>query len=656
MAIITKTIGSGGGRNYSTVTAWEADLDSGAAGYAAGDTAVGDMYDDATFSESPTINGGGTLGLAAITLKAATGEGHTGIADGAVISGTLTAAGNSTITTTLQQLRITAGRLDAGTTWRVTCKRCIVHNFSTNVTGTTAPSLFRGNDGGSTNAGAGAHFLNCMGWRMTQNGGGTRTANGMYLANGTRVGQAYNCTIYGVTSNGSTNNLGINGGSSTQIARNCIAGGVTNTSSGTPSAFSGGITQSFNLADDTTAGGTGAIDNAVMADTFVSTTNGSEDLHLKSGSAAINAGTDLATSPSGVEIDIDGRDRDAQGDTWDIGADEYVSTGYSMVAAGGSFTISGTAATLKRAKKVAAASGAFAVTGTAASLERGLKLAAGGGAFTVSGIAASFRRALKIAAGSGAYAIGGAAASLERGLKLVAGSGSYQITGTAATLRRGRTLIAAAGAYTVSGTAAGLRATRRIIAGVGTFAINGTAASLERALRLTAGAGSYVVTGIAATLTKTSTQGLSADPGSYVVTGTAAGLRPARHIAAGVGAYAITGVAASLERGLRLTAGGGSYTVVGAPAGLEHGRRLFAGSGSVTLAGAAASLERSLRLVAGSGAVVFTGTAAVLTVSIIVPPPAGLAIARERLWLCAITETLAVSRIRETLTRVDVDD
>ena len=58
-------------------------------------------------------------------------------------------------------------------------------------------------------------------------------------------------------------------------------------------------------------------------DQFVSTTGGSEDLHLKAGADAIDAGTDLGTSPDGVEIDIDGRDRDAEGDTWDIGADEY---------------------------------------------------------------------------------------------------------------------------------------------------------------------------------------------------------------------------------------------------------------------------------------------------------------------------------------------
>jgi len=53
-------------------------------------------------------------------------------------------------------------------------------------------------------------------------------------------------------------------------------------------------------------------------------TVGSEDLHLKAQSDAIDAGTDLGTTPSGVEIDINGRDRDSQGDTWDQGAHEFV--------------------------------------------------------------------------------------------------------------------------------------------------------------------------------------------------------------------------------------------------------------------------------------------------------------------------------------------
>ena len=56
---------------------------------------------------------------------------------------------------------------------------------------------------------------------------------------------------------------------------------------------------------------------------FVSTTAGSEDLHITADSVCVDAGTDLGTT-GGTQTDINGRDRDSNGDTWDIGAHEFV--------------------------------------------------------------------------------------------------------------------------------------------------------------------------------------------------------------------------------------------------------------------------------------------------------------------------------------------
>lgn len=57
--------------------------------------------------------------------------------------------------------------------------------------------------------------------------------------------------------------------------------------------------------------------------TFVNETAGSENLHLGStDTVAIDKGTDLGNGA--WDTDIDGRDRDTEDDTWDIGADEYV--------------------------------------------------------------------------------------------------------------------------------------------------------------------------------------------------------------------------------------------------------------------------------------------------------------------------------------------
>ena len=41
--------------------------------------------------------------------------------------------------------------------------------------------------------------------------------------------------------------------------------------------------------------------------------------------AHADAGVDLGASPTNVAVDIDGRNRHTEEDTWDLGADEYTS-------------------------------------------------------------------------------------------------------------------------------------------------------------------------------------------------------------------------------------------------------------------------------------------------------------------------------------------
>lgn len=58
---------------------------------------------------------------------------------------------------------------------------------------------------------------------------------------------------------------------------------------------------------------------------FTNVTSGSEDLHIGASSSLVNAGTDLSST---FTKDIDGVTRSG---TWDIGADEYVAAGGSVV-------------------------------------------------------------------------------------------------------------------------------------------------------------------------------------------------------------------------------------------------------------------------------------------------------------------------------------
>ncbi len=113
-------------------------------------------------------------------------------------------------------------------------------------------------------------------------------------------------------------------------------------------------TQSFNLSSDATAAGAGSLINRLASNQFLQTTAGSEDLHLKAGADALNAGTTLG----GFTVDGDG---DGRLGTWDIGVDEQgrvvhhsigtnagtlYSTGTASVAAGSTTVTFGGGASL----------------------------------------------------------------------------------------------------------------------------------------------------------------------------------------------------------------------------------------------------------------------------------------------------------------------
>jgi serine protease AprX len=80
--------------------------------------------------------------------------------------------------------------------------------------------------------------------------------------------------------------------------------------------------QSYNISSDGSAEGTGSLRYKSASSNFVSTSSGSEDLHLKSGADAIGRGADLDSDPQiAVTLDIDGGSRPSSSP--DIGADEF---------------------------------------------------------------------------------------------------------------------------------------------------------------------------------------------------------------------------------------------------------------------------------------------------------------------------------------------
>lgn len=338
MAEVVKSIGTAS-RDYSTMTAWEADLDNTGI-YASGDTALGECYDDSTFDDGAevTINGGATSGLAKITLSVAAGQRHDGTAGtGARV---VLATGHRVIVTvpaaatthfiTIEWLEVHCNsknftsviHLLLGLAGRVPAIRwMLIHDSAVTVAAHTAVA--------ASNRDALVHnsvFYNLI---ATAN---DRSVRALDLDADQASGGCFNNTVYRTMGNNIGAGIGIfvNTDSANGKIRNNLSAGNEN---GTPLAFSFpgavNLTSSNNLSDDATAddgGGSNHLINQTLADLFVSTTVGSEDLHLKVGSPAINAGVDLGTTPAGVQFDIDNYDRDTTGVTWDIGADEYVAT------------------------------------------------------------------------------------------------------------------------------------------------------------------------------------------------------------------------------------------------------------------------------------------------------------------------------------------
>ncbi|MFQ5544303.1 MAG: hypothetical protein ACE5FY_08145, partial [Nitrospiria bacterium] len=335
MAIINKTIGATG-RDYTTFTLWEADLDSGSI-YSSGDTAEGEFYNDGTFNENFTINGGATIGLAKIILKPGAGQMHDGTAgNGARIvktgSGPVVTFG-STVVTEMNGLEIDMNDQQiSGSTRGIVhfldtstsvdkVYQMLIHDAIQTSDRTISGIMFTGVPGA-------ADILNSIMYnlQLTDSLGMIR---GIFDdGSGSQNVKLLNLTIHKIERNAASGNAeGVNlldGGAKTM--QNVIVTDTGGSTSGSTVDFANSsytnATVDHNLSSDTTASGTGSLTSKTSANQYVSTVSGSEDLHLKSGADAIDAGTDLGVTPSGVELDINNRDRDSNADVWDMGAHE----------------------------------------------------------------------------------------------------------------------------------------------------------------------------------------------------------------------------------------------------------------------------------------------------------------------------------------------
>ena len=360
MATVTKTIGTSS-RDYSTISAWEADL-SDASIYSDGDDAVGEMYADSTFTgATTTIDGGTSIGgssgqdLNSVKLTVAAASRHDGTAEsGALLKPTAGSGHNQGIirinvdNVTVEWLDISLDSLDStntnkaivleGTNDGNIIRNNLIHDKGGNP-GNTGPFAIHGLGTGATTDDT--YVLNNIIYNIVESSNDSLGAIVFYSWTGSLY--VYNNTIYKLTAQGGNKDaIGIRfGNSSTSVSyiKNNIVS--TLSASDDKAAYfkqsSSSTAHTANNLSDTTTDATynaedmgqnlndgTALTGKSLADiSFVSTTGGSEDLHIDEDSDCVDAGADLGTT-NGVEIDINGRNRDSNGDTWDIGAHELV--------------------------------------------------------------------------------------------------------------------------------------------------------------------------------------------------------------------------------------------------------------------------------------------------------------------------------------------
>ena len=144
-----------------------------------------------------------------------------------------------------------------------------------------------------------------------------KDTNGAHLGSNTHY--IYNCTV--------CNNDGYGLQCSSYrsfVVKNTYAGNNTTADYGT----NGGWTLTTCYSSDGSQSTTTAAYSTTSGAYFTNLTSGSEDFHIQSSSALIGNGTDLSSdSVYAFSDDIDG---DTRGTDWDVGADEYVSSGTSV--------------------------------------------------------------------------------------------------------------------------------------------------------------------------------------------------------------------------------------------------------------------------------------------------------------------------------------
>jgi hypothetical protein len=255
------------------------------------------------------------------------------------------------------------------------------------------------------------------------------------------------------------------------------------------------------------------------------------------------------TSFSGNNVRYTWTDADEVGRQHNVLALAFVTTGFSLDAAPGTYALTGSVAAPLSARQVNALPGIYDTTGAVTALSRGFVVNAVPGTYSLTGPSAGVLATRFVNSAPGSYAVTGNAAGLLADHLIVAAPGVYTLTGAAADLVYGSligafVLGADPGSYALTGAASSLLAPRFLNCAAGEYVLTGSAATIASARLVVASPGSYALTGTAASLLVARTLNVTA--GAYTLSGTATGHLTTRLILAAPGAYALTGLEANL--------------------------------------------------------------------------------------------------------------
>jgi len=322
----TSTIGATG-RDFTEIKTWEASLTTAQA-------EQGDVYDDAALADNTSFVGHSATSIIVTVPVAERHDGTEGTGSRVVNSNTGNMIANfindQDFTIEWMEFDKQGGNTgfivnasgNGGVGDFFVFDRLLVHDLIRTGAGDAIGLGF------ATSGEYRAH--NCIVYDISSTDSGADFVAGIGSSGGSsRKEQARNCTVWGVTNdNGTGDSYGFfhnldNG--TLKLNSNCAAFNIGGTASGSQVGYQPAaptnIVYTTNASFDETGTPT-TLDSLTDTDQFTDTS--ARNFLLKSGATLIDAGTDLGTL---ANVDILGRDRDSEGDTWDVGAHEFVAVG-----------------------------------------------------------------------------------------------------------------------------------------------------------------------------------------------------------------------------------------------------------------------------------------------------------------------------------------